>query len=193
MVDSGFGFLHSVFGAAENLDALGFEHMVARAVVIYVAGLVIIRFGKNRLLGRTTAFDIVLAFILGSLLSRAINGSAPPLPSLAAAAVLVVMHWMISHMTMRSDRMEDLLKGHRVMLVEEGSVRPEAMRRSEVSEQDLREALRLNANVADPSTVAAAYLERNGQISAVRGTAEPRVVEIDVAEGVQRVRLELVS
>ena len=63
MGDTVSRWLEAVFGSAGSLDALTFEHMLARAVVIYGLGLIIIRFGKNRLLGRTTGFDIVLAFI----------------------------------------------------------------------------------------------------------------------------------
>ena len=64
-------FLEAVFGAQR---AISVPEMAVRAVIIYVVGLLIVRFAKNRLLGRSTAFDIILGFILGSLFSRAING-----------------------------------------------------------------------------------------------------------------------
>lgn len=183
--------LEAVFGAGIDLDAFTFEHMLVRAVVIYGVGLALVRFGKNRLLGRNTGFDIVLAFILGSLLSRGINGAAPPVATLAAAVVLVLMHWLVSALAVRSDRLGRLLKGHRAALIHAGEIDRRALLSEDISENDLLEALRLNSGVEDIRLVRDAYIERNGQISTILRRAEPKVVEIAVREGVQTVRLEL--
>jgi len=182
-------FLESAFGSTGSLDALTFEHMMVRAVVIYCIGLVIIRIGKNRLLGRTTGFDIVLAFILGSLLSRGINGAAPPLPTLATATALVMLHWLVSALSTHNARIERLVKGSQAVLIRDGQLDRETLRRKEVSEKDLAEVLRLNANVEDLSRVRNAYLERNGEISTILDP--PRILEIDVKDGVQTVRIEV--
>jgi len=182
-------YLETAFGSSGSLDALTFEHMMIRAVVIYCVGLVIVRIGKNRLLGRTTGFDIVLAFILGSLLSRGINGAAPPLPTLAAATALVMLHWLVSALSSHNARIERLVKGSQAVLIRNGELDRRTLRRKEVSEKDLEEVLRLNANVEDLSRVRNAYLERNGEISTVLDP--PRLLEVDVRDGVQTVRIEL--
>ena len=62
------------------------------------------------------------------------------------------------------------------------------MRKYNLSDRDLREMLRLNGNVGDPGDVAAAYLERNGEISVIR---KARVVDVEVLAGVQTVRIVL--
>ena len=54
------------------------------------------------------------------------------------------------------------------MLVKDGAMRRDAMRRADISEDDLEENLRVNANVAKVEEVAEARLERNGLISAVK-------------------------
>jgi len=81
--------LENVLGAGSGDPTFAVAAVAARAVLIYVAGLAVVRLGKSRLLGRATAFDIILAFILGSLFSRAVNGTAALLVTLAAAIVLV--------------------------------------------------------------------------------------------------------
>jgi uncharacterized membrane protein YcaP (DUF421 family) len=53
-----------------------------RALIMFIAALIIVRLGSKRFLARKTAFDFILAFMLGSMLSRAINGSAELLPTL---------------------------------------------------------------------------------------------------------------
>jgi len=48
------------------------------------------------------------------------------------------------------------------------------MRRSHISEHDLLEELRLNANIDDLNRVERAYKERSGEIGVVVKSAEPR-------------------
>lgn len=157
-----FNVLFGGNAPAKNLDAL---QMGGRAVLVYVAGLAVVRVGKNRLLGRSTAFDIVLGFILGSMLSRAINGAAPLMGTLVAAVVLVVLHWTFARLAITSDTVASAVKGRRVVLVRDGQIERAALRTADLSERDLREELRLGAHIDDPAEVALACLERNGHIS----------------------------
>ena len=167
--------------------------MCLRAAGIYLAGWAILRIGGNRFLGQETAFDVVLAFVLGSTLSRAINGSAPLLVTLAASALLVALHHLLAWITWRSHRWGVIFKGNPHTLVQEGQPLPEALRRYRVSRGDLEEALRLKAHLKDPSGVEEARFERNGEISVVakKDRKEPHVLEILVEKGVQTVRIEI--
>lgn len=163
--------------------------VVARALVIYLAGLVILRVGEHRFLGKNTAFDIVLGFILGSMLSRAVNGSAAMGPTVLACAALVALHWLFAFGSFRSRRLGSLVKGDVRQLVRGGEIDWDAMRRAQISERDLEEALRSDARLDDLSEIDAAYFERSGKISFIPKRREPRVVEVDVADGVQTVRV----
>ena len=70
-------------------------------------------------------------------------------------------------MTCRWPRFEQWIKGHTYPLIEQGRLRPDNMLHSHVSQADLNEALRLHG-VDDVTTVAAAFKERNGEISLIR-------------------------
>src|SRR3954467_15198928 len=48
------------------------------------------------LFSRATAFDVILGIMLGSMVSRAIAGTAPFLPTLAASSTLLAVHWLFS-------------------------------------------------------------------------------------------------
>jgi uncharacterized membrane protein YcaP (DUF421 family) len=48
-----------------------------------------VRLGSKRFLGQTSAFDTIVGIMLGSIMSRAINSSAPFFPTLIAGVVLV--------------------------------------------------------------------------------------------------------
>jgi uncharacterized membrane protein YcaP (DUF421 family) len=166
-----------------------------RALLIYFVGLLLLRLDQNRFLGKATAFDILLGFILGSLLSRAVNGSAPLAPSLVGATVLIALHRGLATLTLRYQRLARVMKGRPEALVLDGEIVWPTMRRYAISRGDLEEALRLKAHLDDPSQVREARFERNGEISVLPGhqkkREKPRVVEVAVREGVQTVRIML--
>ncbi len=161
-----------------------------RAVLVYAAGMVILRFGEHRSLRRGGVFDVVLGFILGSVLSRAINGTATILPTLGVTVLLVGMHRLIAAAAFHSHRFGSLVKGDADRMVQDGRIDPAVLRRYSISRRDLDEGLRLH-ELLRPEQVQEAWIERNGDISAVP-RKEPRVVEVAVEAGVQRVRIELV-
>lgn len=162
-----------------------------RAVVVYLGGLLILRFGENRFLGKFTAFDIILGFILGGILSRAINGSGPLAPTLAATVLLVGLHFLLAKTSFHSHRFGETVKGRPEMLVKDGEILWDGMRRKSLSQLDLEEALRLHAHLGDCEEVEEARFERNGDISVVKKKKEPRVLEVSVRDGVQTVRIEI--
>ena len=169
----------------QNLSA---TQMGLRAVVVYVAWLAAVRFADKRLLGKYSPFDVVLAVILGAVLGRAINGSTPFFETMGAGAVLVGMHWIFAILSARSHTFGKLVKGEERVLIENGEVRRSAMRKYHLSEHDLMEMLRLNGHTDDLKEVAAAYLERNGEISVIP-LRRAYTVEVDVSSGVQTVRI----
>ena len=183
--------LQWLFGAgqeAKDVDAL---QVCFRAVLVYFFGWAILRIGGNRFLGQETAFDIVLGFVLGSVLSRAINGSSTLLLAVVASALLVGVHHLLTWITFKSQTLSEIFKGRPRTLLRDGEVLPEEMRRHQLSDGDLDETLRLNGRVDDLHKVKEARFERNGKISVVKKESAPRVVEVRVEAGVQTVRIEI--
>lgn len=174
-----------------NVEDLNVWQMALRALVVYVVALSIVRVGEKRLLGRSTAFDFILAIILGSVVSRAINGGAPFFPTLVAGALLVGVHWLFAWLAFRSDRFGTLIKGSPRILVKDGEILWDATGKSHISRQDLLGALRTEAGIDDPAKVKVARLERSGDISAIPGETQPKILEVAVADGVQTIRIRV--
>lgn len=151
-----------------DADSLTIWQMSLRAVVVYIAGLAMIRVGEKRFLGKSSAFDVLLSIIVGSVLSRAINGSAEFFPTLGASVVLVGLHWLFAAIAFRNDNFATLIKGNERVLIRDGEIQWSAMRKSHIGERDLLGALRSAANVTNPSEVQEARLERNGEISVIK-------------------------
>src|SRR5690606_41879954 len=76
--------LEGLLGLGRNAGEIEVTQMMLRAGVVYAATLLVVRLGSKRLMGRATAFDIILGIMIGSVMSRAINGSAGVGATLAA-------------------------------------------------------------------------------------------------------------
>lgn len=174
-----------------GLDAadVGLLQMALRTVLVYGVTLAVVRLGAKRFLSRATAFDAVVAIMVGSIMSRAVNGSAPLGPTLLSGAALLGMHWLLASLAFHSDRFGVLAKGEPRLLIEDGEVDDEAVRAGNITRRDLEEAIRLQAGLRDHSRVDRAYLERSGKISVLPRSTSPQVVSVSVAEGVQTVRI----
>jgi uncharacterized membrane protein YcaP (DUF421 family) len=147
---------------------LSFQQMGWRALVVFVIGVALVRLADRRFLGRNAGFDILLGVILGSVLSRAINGQAAFFPTLGASALLVLFHRLLGAAACRSHVLSRLVKGQPLTLIRNGSVDREALRKAHMSEDDLEENLRLHGNETGVESIAEARLERNGSISVVK-------------------------
>lgn len=178
--------------------ALGLEqedltlwHMSLRAIVVYIAALTMVQLGEKRFLGKSTAFDVILAIIFGSVVSRAITGSSSFFPTLGAGLVLIGLHWAFAALAFRFSRFGTLIKGSPRVVVKDGEILWEAMRKSNLSENDLRSALRSQARITELSEVKEARLERSGDISVIKTDTKPQVLDVSVAQGVQTVHIKL--
>lgn len=148
----------------QDLDVL---QMTARALVVYPLGIFMVHLGDKRFLGGIAAFDFLLAIIIGSILSRAISGSAPFLPSIAASFALVLAHRGIATLGFRWDGFGNFVKGSARQLVRDGDILWDEMRKSSIGEEDLREAVRHHGRTMSLEDVSQAFLERNGEISVI--------------------------
>ncbi len=172
--------IHAFFDALLGLDrdALELEsrHMAWRAAIVFVFAVLLARFADRRLLGHNSGFDIVVLVMLGSVLSRAINGQSAFFPTLGASVLLVGLHHVLATWTFNSHTLSQLVKGRPIVLVRNGQPDPSTLARGKITRDDLDEHLRLNGGVDTLERVAEARLERNGTISVVtrRDSTDPQ-------------------
>jgi len=129
--------LHEVFGGDFPDDPLKIHQAMARAVLIYLAVLALIRIGKSRSIGRISPIDVLLGFILGSLGSRGITGHSSLSGTVASSAALVAAHWLLTLIACRSHWVGNLIKGRSHLIVEQGKTIPESMLQHHISIHDL--------------------------------------------------------
>jgi uncharacterized membrane protein YcaP (DUF421 family) len=165
-----FGYMMEFIDTALGLNetTLTWWQMSIRAVIVFLAALLIIRVGNPRIFGKQTTFDIILGVIYASILSRAITGNAPFGQTLIAGLVLVLLHRLLAVIAYHvSGRTGYMIKGRAVMIVKDGQLLQEAMKKHSISDRDLQEAMRTSGNISSFSEIETAYLERSGSISII--------------------------
>lgn len=156
-------FFKQLFGIG-IADSSVFQ-VVARSFVMYILGIVMVRIGKKRFIGKMTAFDTILAVMVGSLLSWGIVDADLFVAINVVSVFLIILHALFSMLAATSDKFDRMINGKERIVIRNGVIIREALRKSNLSEKDLMQALRLNAHTTDVSKVKIARLERNGDIS----------------------------
>jgi uncharacterized membrane protein YcaP (DUF421 family) len=183
------GCLSQLFGGDSPASPLRWYQIALRGAFVYLVGLVLVRLGKSRLLSKATPLDVILAFVLGSVLSRGINGTASLSGTVVAAATLIGLHWWFTRLACSSDRWGWLIKGESKLLVKDGIIDWENMRSSHISEGDLMEELRLQANCEGLEQVKTAFKERSGDIGVVKKPPDEMQVSFSLEDGTKTVRI----
>ncbi len=165
--------------------------MALRTLLIFVFTLLLVRLGSKRFLAEATAFDVIVGIMLGSIMSRAINGSAPFVPTLAAGLVMVGIHWLLGMLSYHLNWFGPIVKGNPILLIKDGEIQQKGLNKAGLSHHDLEQALRLQGCPPDFSLVKTACMERNGDISVLTYPGRPKIMEVDVRDGVQTIRIEL--
>jgi uncharacterized membrane protein YcaP (DUF421 family) len=160
--------LQSLLGISTQPKELTFLQVSVRGVVVFIATLVMVRLSSKRSLAEKTAFDAVLVVIIGSMLSRAINGSAAFLPTLGSGFVLVLLHRLFGFTAFYSHAFGIVLKGKPAVLIQNGRLQHKNMLWNHISEHDLQEDMRLEAKTDDLSKIKTARVERSGDISFIK-------------------------
>src|SRR5690606_15254177 len=132
---------YSIIGPDDEL--LNWWQMSIRAFIVFIVAIIIIRIGHKRIFGKHSALDVVMGIIYGSILSRAITGNSPFIPTIVAAFVLMILHRLLSILAYHSNYgLGNFLKGRPETLVKDGKILEDAMRKSSITRNDLQEALR---------------------------------------------------
>lgn len=177
-------------GYRERPDEIALGEALLRGLIVYVGALALLRLGEKRSFGRNTAFDLVLAIMFGSTVSRGITGNSPLIPALGAGALLVAAHWVAASLSYRWSAVGTVVKGRTRELVRDGEILEGAMHASHISRQDLLEAMR-RSGLDDFDRIRSAHLERDGSISVVTSKRPPTLTDVEVERGVQTVRIVL--
>lgn len=142
-----------------------------RPFIVYLFLLGAFRLSGKRELGQTTLFDFLIILVISNVVQNAIIGEDNSiLGSFVGVVTLLVMSFVLNRVTSRSHQARRLLEGSPTLLVHDGKVLDQAMRKQQVSVNDLFSALR-QEGIDSLGEVRYAILELDGKISIIHADA----------------------
>src|SRR3954451_20349318 len=139
--------------------------LVLRTIFVFLLILLLTRAVGRRELSSMEPFDLILLVVIGDLVQQGVTQSDNSLTGtttvIATMAVLVVFTACLGS---RSARLRPILEGHPTLLVADGDVLRENLRRQRMTVEELRAEAR-QQSIASLEDVRFAVLETNGKIS----------------------------
>lgn len=144
-----------------------FWQLILRAGAVYVFVLAAIKLLGRKELGQMSAPDLVLILLVANSLQNAMIGpDVSLLGGLIAAGTLFSCNRLADFLAGRFPQAHAVLAGEPVLLVHDGQVLPEHLRRENVQVSDVKMAMREHG-LDDIKHVRTAVLEADGSISIV--------------------------
>lgn len=141
---------------------------VLSACAIYAALLVVLRIGGNRTLGQTTTFDFVMLLIIAETTQQALLGDDFSVTNaLLLITTLVGLDIGLSLLKRRWPKLDRLVEGIPMVIVENGKPLLDRMHKARVDEEDVLAAARESQGLKRMDQIEYAVLERSGGISVV--------------------------
>ena len=136
--------------------------------LLFLAVVLLLRISGNRTLSSLTTFDFIVAVAVGAVFGRAVTARDLSLSeALLAVTLLLVLQYLLSRLKRGAPGIARLLTASPVVLYERGAWRSEALRRENLSPEDVMAAVRAHGH-ASLDDVVMIVLEANGSISVVR-------------------------
>ena len=154
--------IYSIIGP--DSEQILWWQMGLRGVLVFLLAIFMVRYGDRRIFGKSSALDIVLGVILGSILSRAITGNSPFFETIFTTLLLVGFHWLLAKLSFHFKGFGKYVKGTEIELIKDGKMREDNFQKNNITFKDLCEACRKNS-LEDPGKVKDAFLERSGEIT----------------------------
>jgi uncharacterized membrane protein YcaP (DUF421 family) len=141
---------------------------ILRALAVYVFLLLIIRVSGRRTLGELSTFDFVLVLIISEACQQALIGQDySVVGAWLAITTLIGFDILLAILKSKFDSIERLIDGVPSMLIEDGKVLRDQIKRARLDEDDIRESARKQLGLSKLSQIRHAVLEKDGSISVI--------------------------
>jgi len=141
---------------------------VLHGLAVYVILLVVFRISGKRTLSQVTTFDFVLLLIIAEVTQQALLGQDYSITNFVLlVATLIGMDIAMSFVKERSPRLDRLLEGQPLVIVEDGKALHDRMQKARVDDEDVLTAARMHQGLERMEQIKYAVLERNGGITIV--------------------------
>ena len=138
--------------------------LICRTVFMYFFVIFVYRLMGKKEVGQLSIIDLIVSILIAELIALSIQTEKSILVSIVPILVLVFVQIFISFITLKSDKIRNILDGKPIVLIKNGKISITEMSKLRYSLDDLLTQLRLQG-VKSIENVKYAVLENNGNLS----------------------------
>jgi uncharacterized membrane protein YcaP (DUF421 family) len=158
-----------------------------RAVAVYALMLVVIRALGKRTVGNFSAFDLLVALMLGEIVDEMIYGDVRFIQGTVAIVAIAGLTFTDSLLAYWDHGMEAVLEGKPTIVVKDGEFEVRGMRQERMNEKDVLAALRMHG-ICDMREVRLAIVEHDGTVSVLPFDWADHVLKADIDDEMAKAR-----
>ena len=164
----------------------------ARAAAVYVLMLIVVRALGKRTVGNFSAFDLIVALMLGEVVDEIIYGDVLFLQGAVAIGAIAALAYADSWLAYFDHGMERVLEGKPTIVLRDGRLDRHGMRTERMTEKDVMSHLR-QAGIHDVREVHLAIVEMDGAVSILKHRWADAAQKADVVQADRQGRDEAVG
>jgi uncharacterized membrane protein YcaP (DUF421 family) len=158
-----------------------------RAFAVYIVMLIVIRALGKRTVGNFSAFDLLVALMLGEVVDEIIYGDVRFIQGAVAIAAIGAVAYADAWLAYFDHGLEALLEGKPTVIVRDGEFDEKGMRKERMNKKDVLGHLRTEG-IQDMREVHLAIVEHDGTVSVLKQPWAEPAQKADVLEAEQRLR-----
>lgn len=151
---------------------------IYRTLLMYFLVLVALRLMGKREIGKLSIFDLVVSVMMAEIAVFIIEDTKMAISrAIVPIITLMLTQILLSYITLKSKKIRELVEGQPAVLISNGKINDEEMRKQRYTIDDLITQLR-EKNIANVADVEFAILETSGKLSVF-----PKPSELPVTKG----------
>ena len=162
-----------------RMDANELLMTAARTVAVYVLMLVVIRALGKRTVGNFSAFDLLVALMLGEVVDEIIYGDVRFIQGTIAIVAIGALAYADAFLSYRG--LDSVLEGTPTIVVRDGEFQRDGMRSERMNEKEVLGHLR-TMGIHDMREVHLAVVEHDGSVSVLKHTWAQPAQKADVLQ-----------
>ncbi|MEB3279627.1 MAG: YetF domain-containing protein [Lyngbya sp.] len=164
-------------------------HTLVIGTLAYVVLIILLRISGKRTLSKWNAFDFIVTIAFGSILGMILLAEDTSLiQGTVGFGLLVLLQLGVSWLSVNSKQMQALIKAKPALLLYQGKMIPETLKKERITEEDVLAAIRAKG-ISAIENVEAVVLETNGNFSVIeqnKGTSSSALIDVEGYPVVQR-------
>lgn len=138
---------------------------IIRAAILYIFVILMVKLMGKRQIGQLQPAEFVITILISEIVTVPMqDNSLPLLSSITAVLLLVSLEILLSSASMKFMKLRTAVEGNSIIVIRDGTIDQQQLKRLRVTIDDLTEALR-QKDVFDISDVQYAIVETNGSLS----------------------------